>query len=200
LEACQRAHKLLIDHKIPFKRPSDYFAEMVKSDEQMRKIKSDLLEEKKRLTQIDEKKKKRDMKNFGKQVQVAKIQERNKKSKQEMATVSKWRKAREKGETEEEIPIFNKENKGTSLKQRNPKQNNDKFPPKKTISKKRLWKNERYGPKHKTDKKNSSASSADMSSFSVAQHRNGKTQNKFSGKKNNWKQKRPGKGKRQKNH
>jgi rRNA-processing protein EBP2 len=82
LNAAKRAHKLLEDSKIPFRRPVDYFAEMLKSDEQMRKIKANLLEQKKRIESAEERKKQREMKKYGKKVQQAKEEERKKSAKQ----------------------------------------------------------------------------------------------------------------------
>lgn len=63
---------------VPFSRPADYFAEMVKSDEQMGKIKHKMTEEAANKKAAAEARKQRDLKKFGKQVQIAKLQERDK--------------------------------------------------------------------------------------------------------------------------
>ena len=63
---------------MPFTRPNDYFAEMVKSDEHMGKIKAKMTEEAANKKAAAEARKQRDLKKFGKQVQVAKLQERDK--------------------------------------------------------------------------------------------------------------------------
>ena len=69
---------------VPFTRPNDYFAEMVKADEHMAKIKGKLIEAAAGKKASAEARKQRDLKKFGKQVQVAKLQERDKERKQTM--------------------------------------------------------------------------------------------------------------------
>ena len=63
---------------MPFTRPSDYFAEMVKSDAHMERIRQRLLDESATIKRSDEKRKEREGKKFGKQVQVEKQKEREK--------------------------------------------------------------------------------------------------------------------------
>jgi rRNA-processing protein EBP2 len=66
---------------VAFSRPADYFAEMVKSDEHMGKIKQKLIDAAAGKKAAAEARKQRDLKKFGKQVQVAKLQERAKEKK-----------------------------------------------------------------------------------------------------------------------
>jgi rRNA-processing protein EBP2 len=82
LSAAQEGRKLLKEEGVPFTRPTDYFAEMVKADEHMAKIKAKLIEEAAGKKASAEARKQRDLKKFGKQVQVAKLQERDKERKQ----------------------------------------------------------------------------------------------------------------------
>mmetsp|Transcript_21342 Transcript_21342/g.35293 ORF Transcript_21342/g.35293 Transcript_21342/m.35293 type:complete len:303 (+) Transcript_21342:21-929(+) len=77
---------------IAYRRPEDYFAECVKSDAHMTKVKTHLIMQKKQLENSLERKKQRDLAKFGKQVQVAKIQERAKQKKQTIEKIAKWRK------------------------------------------------------------------------------------------------------------
>jgi rRNA-processing protein EBP2 len=81
LSAVKEARGLLKAEKAPFSRPTDYFAEMVKADEHMAKIKGKLIEEAAGKKASAEARKQRDLKKFGKQVQVAKQQERDKEKK-----------------------------------------------------------------------------------------------------------------------
>lgn len=67
----------------PFTRPSDYFAEMVKSDSHMERIRMRLLNESSTIKKSEEKRKEREGKKFGKQVQIEKLKERER-SKKEM--------------------------------------------------------------------------------------------------------------------
>lgn len=78
LEAVKKARKLLKVEGVPFSRPKDYFAEMVKEDAHMERVKAKLVDEASNKKAAAEARKQRDLKKFGKQVQVAKLQERQK--------------------------------------------------------------------------------------------------------------------------
>ncbi|KAL9131830.1 MAG: hypothetical protein Q9217_000357 [Psora testacea] len=78
LQAANEGRTLLKKEGIPFSRPNDYFAEMIKSDEQMDKIKQKMVDEAANKKAASEARRQRDLKRFGKQVQVAKEQERAK--------------------------------------------------------------------------------------------------------------------------
>lgn len=86
LEAAKKGRAQLLKEKVPFTRPGDYFAEMVKSDDQMGKVKDRLVEEATSKKAAAEARKLRDLKKFGKQVQVAKEQDR---AKQKRETLDK---------------------------------------------------------------------------------------------------------------
>ena len=75
LDAVKQSRKTLLKLKIPFSRPMDYFAEMVKSDEHMDKLKNKLLTEAANKKASEEAKRQRQLKKFGKQVQHATLQE-----------------------------------------------------------------------------------------------------------------------------
>jgi rRNA-processing protein EBP2 len=81
LSAAKDARGKLKKEGAGFSRPADYFAEMVKSDEHMGKIKQKLIDEAAGKKASAEARKQRDLKKFGKQVQVAKMQERAKEKK-----------------------------------------------------------------------------------------------------------------------
>jgi rRNA-processing protein EBP2 len=81
LSAVKDARAKLKKEGAPFSRPADYFAEMVKSDEHMGKIKKKLVDDAAGKKAAAEARKQRDLKKFGKQVQVAKMQERAKEKK-----------------------------------------------------------------------------------------------------------------------
>lgn len=82
LDAAIEARTMLKKEGIPFSRPTDYFAEMVKSDEHMGKIKSKMVDEAANKKAAGDARKQRDLKRFGKQIQVAKSQERDKAKKE----------------------------------------------------------------------------------------------------------------------
>jgi rRNA-processing protein EBP2 len=78
---------------IPFSRPGDFFAEMVKSDEHMGKIKEKLFEEAAAKKAAAEARRQRDLKKFGKQVQIAKLQQRQKEKKETLEKINSLKKS-----------------------------------------------------------------------------------------------------------
>ena len=93
LDAVTQARSLLKAEGIPFARPADYFAEMVKSDEHMGKIKEKLMNEAAGKKASAEARKQRDLKKFGKQVQVAKLQERAKEKRDTMDKINQLKRS-----------------------------------------------------------------------------------------------------------
>ncbi|ADV21927.1 rRNA-processing protein EBP2 [Cryptococcus gattii E566] len=71
-----QARKLTSKHDIPFTRPGDYYAEMVKSDEHMERIRTKLVEEAQGIKKSEDAKKQRELKKFGKQIQHEKLRQR----------------------------------------------------------------------------------------------------------------------------
>lgn len=88
LSAVKDARVLLKKENIAFSRPADYFAEMVKSDEHMGKIKQKLIDDAAGKKAAAEARRQRDLKKFGKQVQVAKMQERAKEKRETMEKIN----------------------------------------------------------------------------------------------------------------
>lgn len=76
LHGANTARTLAAKHSLPFTRPPDYFAEMVKSDAHMERIRQKLLDETAGIKKGEEARKQRELKKFGKQVQVEKLKER----------------------------------------------------------------------------------------------------------------------------
>ncbi|KAF2468821.1 Ebp2-domain-containing protein [Lindgomyces ingoldianus] len=99
LSAVKDAQAKLKKEGVPFSRPADYFAEMVKSDEHMGKIKQKLVDEAAGKKAAAEARRQRDLKKFGKQVQVARMQER----------------AKEKRDTLEKINLLKRKRQGVDL-------------------------------------------------------------------------------------
>lgn len=88
LEAVTEARAKLKQEGVPFSRPTDYFAEMVKSEEQMGKVRSKMLDEAARKKASADARRQRDLKKFGKAVQVAKLQERQKEKRETLDRIS----------------------------------------------------------------------------------------------------------------
>lgn len=87
LSAVQEARRLLKAEDIPFSRPTDYFAEMVKSDEHMGRVRQKLVDVAASKKAAAEARKQRDLKKFGKQVQVEKRQERERAKKETLERI-----------------------------------------------------------------------------------------------------------------
>ncbi|EEY13919.1 Ebp2p [Verticillium alfalfae VaMs.102] len=97
LEAARKGRSLLIKEGVPFSRPGDYFAEMAKDDGQMQKVKEKLVEEATAKKAAADARKLRDLKKFGKQVQIAKLQERQKAKKDTLEKINLLKKKRQEG-------------------------------------------------------------------------------------------------------
>ncbi|KAF8941488.1 putative rRNA-processing protein ebp2 [Dissophora ornata] len=78
-----------------FERPGDYFAEMIKSDEHMAKIRQRLLDENASIQASERAKAQRDLKKFGKKVQTEKRLEREKTKADALDKISALKKKRQ---------------------------------------------------------------------------------------------------------
>jgi rRNA-processing protein EBP2 len=99
LSAVKDARAKLKKEGAPFSRPADYFAEMVKSDEHMGKIKKKLVDDAAGKKAAAEARKQRDLKKFGKQVQVAKLQERAKEKRDTMDKINLLKRSKSLSQT-----------------------------------------------------------------------------------------------------
>ncbi|CAA7015397.1 unnamed protein product [Microthlaspi erraticum] len=95
LEGTKEACLKLQEMGLPFLRPADYYAEMVKSDTHMEKVKSKLLYEKKQIEESEERRKARDSKKIAKEVHSQRTKEKSKQKKDDIESVKKWRKQRQ---------------------------------------------------------------------------------------------------------
>ena len=96
LESANECVRRLKDLGVPARRPDDYYAEMVKSDEHMKRVRSELLFEQQQLEIREERRKARESKKYGKQVQAEKIKQRTLDKKSQIKSLDKWRKQRQK--------------------------------------------------------------------------------------------------------
>ncbi|KAG8405043.1 RRNA processing protein [Metarhizium acridum] len=94
LDAAKEGRTRLLAEGVPFSRPKDYFAEMVKEDAHMEKVKAKLIEEASAKKAAAEARKLRDLKKFGKQVQVAKLQERQKAKRETLEKIKTLKRSR----------------------------------------------------------------------------------------------------------
>eukprot|EP00051_Salpingoeca_urceolata_P006396 m.84627 g.84627 ORF g.84627 m.84627 type:complete len:221 (-) comp14812_c0_seq3:253-915(-) len=77
---------------IAARRPEDYYTEMVKTDDHMRRVRQNLLTEKQKLEASEQAKKQRAFKKYGKKVQQSILQQRQQQKKNMLETVERHRK------------------------------------------------------------------------------------------------------------
>ncbi|KAL4887443.1 eukaryotic rRNA processing protein EBP2-domain-containing protein [Aspergillus karnatakaensis] len=168
------ARKLLKKEGIPFTRPGDYFAEMVKTDEHMGKIKKKLYDEAAGKKAAAEARKQRDLKKFGKQVQVAKLQQRAKEKKESLERIADLKKKRKSdtsggaGGADDLFDIAVEDAVSENPRKRSRTEAN-------APNQKRQKKNEKFGfgGKKRHAKSGDAMSSGDLRSFSVKKMKGG---------------------------
>lgn len=148
LEAIPRLHRL----NVKTKRPEDYFAEMAKSDDHMKKVRENIEHRKNAMEASENARRLRELRKYGKKIQHEVLAKRQKEKKEFMEKVKKFKKGKESLDFIE---------KGANAGGQNKK-----------VNQKRQHKNKRFGfgGQKKRDKYNSAQSSADMSSFSRKKH------------------------------
>lgn len=200
LVAAQTAAKNFEEQGVQWKRPEDYFAEMVKSDAHMDRVRKKLIEERTQMEAVDQAKKARENRRYAKQVEAERRKEKAQTKKKEVEKVTKWRQQRKRNgyagdaDLPEAAGLGNKRSKTPMGAVRGtPKGAGNK-------SKKRQYKDAKFGfggPKRRL-KQNDANSAADVSGYKSSgfdkkglKTRNGGVQKKQSS--------RPGKAKRQQN-
>ncbi|KAF8476612.1 eukaryotic rRNA processing protein EBP2-domain-containing protein [Russula ochroleuca] len=96
LHGAKAARALAAEHSLPFTRPDDFFAEMVKTDAHMERIRQRLLDESAGIAKSEARRREREGKKIGKQVQLEKLKERER-SKKDMDERLKGLKRKHKG-------------------------------------------------------------------------------------------------------
>ncbi|KAJ5218811.1 rRNA-processing protein EBP2 [Penicillium cinerascens] len=160
------ARGLLKKEGISFTRPGDYFAEMVKNDEHMDKIKKKLYDEAAGKKAAAEARRQRDLKKFGKQVQVAKLQQRAKEKREtldKITALKKKRKADTSAPTDDANDLFDVAIEDTDKPDRKRGRGAGDGP-----NNKRQKRDQKFGfgGKKRFSKSGDAASSGDMRSFS----------------------------------
>eukprot|EP00889_Picochlorum_renovo_P004828 jgi/Picre1/31858/NNA_007206.t1 len=105
---------------IPWRRPDDYLAEMVKTDAHMAKVKEQLVHERTVIEESEQRRKERESRKFSKQVAAERRKERSQQRKQAIESVANMRKARAKNNFEgdfdlNEVGLGDKKPKGQKL-------------------------------------------------------------------------------------
>ncbi|ORY98139.1 eukaryotic rRNA processing protein EBP2-domain-containing protein [Syncephalastrum racemosum] len=163
LEAAHIGRAKIIEAGVPFSRPDDYFAEMVKSDEHMAKVRQRLLNQNARIKASEDAKRQRDLKKFGKKVQVQRQLERQKEKSETLDKIKQLKRKRKEGGADltldDDFDVALDANKAKKAKKEEKKQ------PQK--SKKREAKDARYGMggKKRNKKTNTAESSAALGNY-----------------------------------
>lgn len=161
LEAAKIGRELVKKAGAEFSRPEDYFAEMLKSDEHMAKIRQKLLDEEASMKASEDAKRQRQLKKFGKKVQVEKQLERQKQKTEMLDKIKLLKRKRKDGEdltTNDDFDI--------ALEKADSKRAKTKGLPQK--SQKRINKDLKYGSggrKGKYHKSNTAESSSALGGF-----------------------------------
>lgn len=79
---------------VAHRRPDDYFAEMIKSDSHMARVKDKLLFEQKKMSAVDARKKRQSAAEFGKEVASERLKARAADKKATLDSLASWRKQR----------------------------------------------------------------------------------------------------------
>ncbi|KAJ1964701.1 RRNA processing protein [Dimargaris xerosporica] len=80
---------------VVFTRPDDYFAEMVKSDDHMQRIRRELMKESLAIKASEDAKRQRELKKIGKKVQVEKIRERQQQKTKALEQINQLKRKRQ---------------------------------------------------------------------------------------------------------
>ncbi|KAG9416140.1 putative rRNA-processing protein EBP2 [Aphanomyces cochlioides] len=198
LASVKHAKDRLLKEKIPYKRPDDYFAEMLKSDAHMARVKDKLIFEQKKINAVEERKKSQAHKKVAKELQSQKAKERLKEKNDTLEAVKQWKKRKNTNNSsaggKDDDENFEKVLESTNKRKRD---GGDEGKNKKPRNFKREAANKKFGSGGKTkltQKRNDRKSTNDFSSFSRSRNNEGV------GKRSNKKQagKRPGKAARSK--
>lgn len=166
--AVNEALPKLNKHGIPTKRPDDYFAEMVKTDDHMQRVRAKLLSKQQAMERSEKAKKQREMKKYGKKVQQEVLQKRQKEKREMMEAVKSYKKRGKKTPATlagdgDEFQIQAEKDSSTSNKGKVIKRG-------KSGKRKRKDAKFGFGGVKRGMKRNSSQSFSDVSSFNSAKH------------------------------
>uniref|UniRef100_A0A7S4LAQ5 rRNA-processing protein EBP2 n=1 Tax=Paramoeba aestuarina TaxID=180227 RepID=A0A7S4LAQ5_9EUKA len=171
LEAADLGYAELKKMGVPYIRPDDYFAEMVKTDDHMDRVRKKLLAEKAKVEGIEERRRVREMKKYGKEIQKQKEKERQQQKKATLDAVKQWKKDGGSGGGLDEDGFLESLEKG---KKGSSSSSSSQAPgSRKRKSQKQQQKDEKYGyggPK-KRMKKNTAESTNDTKGFSVRRNK-----------------------------
>jgi rRNA-processing protein EBP2 len=90
-ENVKKGMEILIQAKVPISRPDDFFAEMLKTDQHMAKVKSRLLQQQHKIQDFEERKQRMENKKFHKAIKAYKQTEKHKEKRQNVEQINKFK-------------------------------------------------------------------------------------------------------------
>lgn len=146
LDAAKQAIHKFEEAGVPWQRPPDYFAEMVKSDEHMARVKEQLIYEQKVIEEAEQRRKERESKKYAKQVAAEKKKEKDKEKKRAIEGVSSLRKQRQREGFKGDIDIDVELDRVNNPRQGKPKGAlGERFSGDRSKSNKRAMRDSKYG-------------------------------------------------------
>jgi len=159
-DAVKEAYRRLKVMKVPSSRPTDFYAEMLRTDQQMFKVRERAVEEQRRIKIVETRKKAQSAKKFAKSVKVKKLESKAGEKRKTLEEIADWRNQRKKDKSSADDQdledILDKQGgKGEGKRKKDKK-----------VSAKQAAKDAKFGRggKKKRRKQNTSDSFSDMSS------------------------------------
>merc|ERR1719240_633653 len=90
VEAVREAYRRLKVMKVPSSRPTDFYAEMLRTDSQMYKVRARAAEEQRRIKIVETRKQNQAAKKFAKNVRVKRLEERAGEKRKTLDEIAKW--------------------------------------------------------------------------------------------------------------
>ena len=194
LDAVRRGRAQLLAEGAPFTRPQDYFAEMVKTDEHVGKVKGRLVDSAAARKASEDAKRQRQAKKYGKQVQQERLKERSQAKREMLDKVSALKRKRRdtggiggEGQREEDLFDVAVDDAPDGERKVKRRKGDEKVPGKKRVAKDQKF---GFGGKKRHSKSNDAKSSGDTRDYSLRKMKGGAGKGKP--------QKRLGKSRRQK--
>ncbi|CAM9216839.1 unnamed protein product [Discosporangium mesarthrocarpum] len=91
LEAVKRGKELLLKTGIPYKRPTDFLCEMVKTDSHMDKIKDKLIFEQQKMEAFNQRKNRQEQRKYAKELSANKQAEKAKRKRDTLDQIESWK-------------------------------------------------------------------------------------------------------------
>lgn len=185
-EAASEAYRRFRVMKVPASRPSDFYAEMLRSDSQMFKVRERAAEEQRRIKIVEQRKQAQYAKKFQKASKVARLEGKAAEKNKTMDEIADWkaRRKQDRGNADDQDleDILDKQKGGKSRDDGDDGEGRKKK--KKGLNKKRqaIDKKFGFGGKKKWAKSNTKESTGDMSASPWARQGKGKGKGKGGGK------------------